>query len=68
MLKKIFSIFTFAMLAGGVLQAFAGDITPTKLRCEYQQNPGQVDVTSPRLSWVNSPKSGKQNIKPTYGQ
>lgn len=65
MLKKIFSIFTFAMLAGGVLQAFAGDITPTKLRCEYQQNPGQVDVTSPRLSWVNSPKSGKQNIKQT---
>ena len=65
MLKKILSVFAFAMLLGGAAPGFAGDITPTKLKCEYQQNPGQVDALNPRLSWINTPKSGKQGIKQT---
>lgn len=65
MLKKILSVFAFAMLLGGTAPGFAGDITPTKLKCEYQQNPGQVDALNPRLSWINTPKSGKQGVKQT---
>ncbi|MDD3108880.1 MAG: family 78 glycoside hydrolase catalytic domain, partial [Alistipes sp.] len=30
-----------------------GVIRPTQLTCEYQQNPGVVDVAAPRLSWIN---------------
>jgi len=30
-----------------------GKITPTKLTCEYLKNPAVVDITQPRLAWVN---------------
>ena len=30
-----------------------GKITPTKLTCEYLQNPPVVDVVQPRLAWIN---------------
>jgi alpha-L-rhamnosidase len=31
-------------------------ITPTRLRCEYLENPPVVDVLNPRLSWINVAK------------
>jgi alpha-L-rhamnosidase len=30
-----------------------GKIKPTKLTCEYLQNPSVVDVVRPRLAWIN---------------
>ena len=30
-----------------------GIITPTKLTCEYLQNPSVVDLAQPRLAWIN---------------
>ena len=30
-----------------------GKIIPTKLTCEYMQNPSVVDVKQPRLAWIN---------------
>jgi alpha-L-rhamnosidase len=34
------------------------EITPTRLRCEYLENPMVVDVQNPRLSWVNIATEG----------
>ena len=31
----------------------AGNLRPTELTCEYAVNPEVIDVTSPRLSWIN---------------
>ena len=36
-----------------------GKIKPVQLTCEYMTNPAVVDVSSPRLSWVNEPVSDK---------
>lgn len=36
-------------------------ITPTRLRCEYLENPQVIDVVKPRLSWVNIANSGERN-------
>src|SRR5665647_1854860 len=33
-------------------------ISPTRLRCEYLENPMVIDVLNPRLSWVNIAKEG----------
>ena len=33
------------------------NIKPVQLRCEYMTNPSVVDVTAPRLSWLNEPAS-----------
>jgi alpha-L-rhamnosidase len=32
-------------------------ITPTRLRCEYLENPPVVDILNPRLSWINVAKA-----------
>jgi alpha-L-rhamnosidase len=37
-----------------------GKISPTRLRCEYLENPMIVDVLNPRLSWVNIAKEGER--------
>ncbi len=31
----------------------AGNLRPTELTCEYAVNPEVIDVTTPRLSWIN---------------
>lgn len=35
-------------------------ISPTRLRCEYLENPQVVDVLNPRLSWVNMADAGER--------
>jgi alpha-L-rhamnosidase len=35
-------------------------ITPTRLRCEYLENPQVIDVLNPRLSWVNIADAGER--------
>ncbi len=47
------------------LCAFAADISPTRLRCEYLDNPTQIDAPRPRFSWLNSPAEGKHGISQT---
>ncbi|HSH19471.1 MAG TPA: hypothetical protein VLA03_03410, partial [Draconibacterium sp.] len=36
-----------------------GKITPTKLTCEYLQNPQVVDIAQPRLAWINIADEGE---------
>ena len=51
-------LFVSCLLAfSNTLQA---KIVPTRLRCEYLQNPGVVDVVQPRLSWVNNAGKGER--------
>ena len=33
----------------------AADIQPTRLRCEYRENPLGIDTDKPRLSWIVTP-------------
>jgi alpha-L-rhamnosidase len=41
-----------------ILLNASAQLIPTKLRCEYLENPPVVDITNPRLSWVNTAKEG----------
>jgi alpha-L-rhamnosidase len=46
----------FSFLAAAMLVCLAGckSVSPTDLRCEYQDGLVVVDTDSPRLSWINS--------------
>lgn len=37
-----------------------GKINPTKLTCEYLENPNVVDVQKPRLAWINIADEGER--------
>ena len=42
-------------------------INPTKLSCEYLENPSVVDVAHPRLDWVNiAPEGSRNQIQTAY--
>ncbi len=43
-------------------------IRPTKLTCEYLENPTVVDVPNPRLSWINIAKKGERGQLQTAWQ
>jgi alpha-L-rhamnosidase len=43
-------------------------ILPTKLTCEYLENPAVVDVAQPRLSWVNIAKKNERGQTQTAYQ
>ncbi|HEY4324020.1 MAG TPA: family 78 glycoside hydrolase catalytic domain [Mucilaginibacter sp.] len=43
------------VLSGSFAEA---TIVPSRLRCEYMENPQVIDITSPRLSWVNIAANG----------
>jgi len=43
-------------------------IKPTKLTCEYLENPSVVDVQKPRLSWINQAVSDVRGQKQTAWQ
>src|SRR5690606_27454727 len=43
---------------GLFIQDAEAQLLPTRLRCEYLENPSVVDVLNPRLSWVNVAKEG----------
>ena len=51
----------FAMLAiFGALSSYAGEtLSPTRLLCEYRENPLGIDVSKPRLSWVIGSENSK---------
>jgi len=42
-------------------------ISPTRLRCEYLKDPQVVDITNPRLSWVNiDPENGRNQFQTAW--
>ena len=45
-----------------------GNIKPTKLTCEYLEKPSVVDVSRPRLAWVNIPGEGERGQRQTAWQ
>ncbi len=57
-LKKYFTVLLFIMLFTAFTKA---EISPTRLRCEYLENPMSVDVLNPRLSWVNIAEEGDRS-------
>jgi len=63
--KYIFLI--VALIISGNLHSF-GRITPTKLTCEYLQNPTVVDIRQPRLAWINEAGKGERGQQQTAYQ
>ena len=55
----------FAMLAiFGALSSYADDtLSPTRLLCEYRENPIGIDVAKPRLSWVLEERGQKSEVR-----
>jgi alpha-L-rhamnosidase len=45
-----------------------GKISPTKLTCEYLENPDVVDVRQPRLAWINVADEGERGQSQTAYQ
>lgn len=43
-------------------------IMPTRLTCEYLENPMVIDTRNPRLSWINTVASGQRGEKQTAYQ
>jgi alpha-L-rhamnosidase len=56
-MRKFLLIIT---LLGFLSYSGEAKITPTRLRCEYLENPQVIDVESPRLSWVNTADEGER--------
>jgi alpha-L-rhamnosidase len=54
---RFFSILLINLLLAQLLQA---KITPVNLTCEYLKDPQVVDVSSPRLSWINIAGEGER--------
>ena len=48
------------MLAALVTVNVPAGLTPTRLRCEYRENPLGMDVASPRLEWINVAAAGER--------
>lgn len=54
--------FLFLIICIGInISLVQAKITPTRLRCEYLENPQVIDVANPRLSWVNIADEGDRN-------
>jgi len=49
-MKKILSLIIIFWINVSLIHA---GIAPTRLRCEYLDNPQVIDLMNPRLSWVN---------------
>lgn len=51
----------FLLLCFGIsISLVEAKISPTRLRCEYLENPQPIDVLNPRLSWVNIADAGER--------
>ncbi len=57
MIPLLLMIFLFILLSGQVGCQSTG-IAPERLSCEYLTDPQVIDVTNPRLSWVNVARGG----------
>lgn len=56
-MKNAFYLFILILITGFTS---CGKINPTKLNCEYLENPAVVDVQQPRLAWINIADEGER--------
>lgn len=56
-MKNAFYLFILFLITG---LTSCGKINPTKLTCEYLENPAVVDVQQPRLAWINIADEGER--------
>jgi alpha-L-rhamnosidase len=52
--------FLLTILGFFIFSFSSAKINPTKLTCEYLENPAVVDVEKPRLAWINSADDGER--------
>jgi alpha-L-rhamnosidase len=64
-MKTAFYLFILVLIS--VLTS-CGKISPTKLTCEYMENPAVVDVQQPRLAWINIADEGERGQAQTAYQ
>lgn len=57
-MKKLFFLTVYFCIVNWSVDAM---IFPVKLRCEYLENPQVVDITNPRLSWINLADKDERN-------
>lgn len=63
-MKTSFYTFFIVLITGFVS---CGKISPTKLTCEYLENPAVVDVLQPRLAWINiAGEGGRGHVQTAY--
>jgi alpha-L-rhamnosidase len=55
---QIRNITLYIFFTAGMVTSAEAQITPTRLLCEYFENPSVIDVPDPRLSWVNLANEG----------
>ena len=61
-------LFLFLLLSGIPGLAKDSNISPSKLTCEYLTNPTVIDVTQPRMAWVNISNTQERGLKQTAYQ
>ncbi len=66
MMTKKLCILILLSVFGGLVTF--GKISPSKLTCEYLQNPSVVDVLRPRLAWINTAVKGERGQVQTAWQ
>jgi alpha-L-rhamnosidase len=64
-MKTAYYLFTLVLISG---LTSCGKISPTKLTCEYMENPAVVDVQQPRLAWINIADEGERGQSQTAYQ
>jgi alpha-L-rhamnosidase len=61
-----FVFFLLSLILPGL--GSSGKISPSGLMCEYMNNPSVVDMTQPRLSWINIADRGERGQAQTAWQ
>jgi alpha-L-rhamnosidase len=64
-MKTAYYLFILVLISG---LTSCGKISPTKLTCEYMENPAVVDVQQPRLAWINIADEGERGQAQTAYQ
>ena len=65
---KIKHLYLLLLVLIAVNQIISAKIIPLKLTCEYMENPSVVDISQPRLSWINIAGEGERGQKQTAYQ
>lgn len=66
MKHKALQLFGFPILIIALYACqFRAEITPSELTCENLSDPMVIDITEPRLSWINIPEKGSRGVHQT---
>ncbi len=66
LLELLILLFVYEQL--GASESNKATLTPTRLTCEYLKNTPLVDVSNPRLAWINTPFKGVKGEEQTAYQ